>query len=388
MTKYLLTLLFCIQSIIIFGQHEEFVIAFSDSMKNIQTLDYKVSLWTKKMSSDVFTERKFHLFAKRNPLNKGYIFDWEIIEYRDNGTWTDFFIGADWYFASHEKKKLIKHPDIVKWGRGYYNEFVRSTTLFDEVIYNFESAPSNLESVEFPEKKDKEFVQVHFKISDNADRYLLLQKETLFPIQTKDVLVDRELNLEQIFKSEVSNLKINSPLPDTVLNLQFYLDKGFEIEEKKEEELVESEFKLTGEQVDLFFQTPLVRPSGDSITLNQIDAEYILVDFWFLACQPCRESFPHLQELSDKYKGKGLEVVGVNFNDTASKEFASSQLIKSGFTYSNLFSNVNLRNKLGVFAFPSFIIFDKNQEVIYTRSGYSKEAEEEISSIFESAFKE
>lgn len=39
-----------------------------------------------------------------------------------------------------------------------------------------------------------------------------------------------------------------------------------------------------------------------------------LVDFWASWCGPCRREMPHVKELYAKYKSKGLEIVGVSFD--------------------------------------------------------------------------
>ena len=208
----------------------------------------------------------------------------------------------------------------------------------------------------------------------------------MFPDSLSSINTDTELGLSSIFTTNISNLKINAALPDSVLNPQYYLDKGFTVktsQDNKDEKPAIQNIELTDKQIDLLFQTPLVKPSSDSIKLSEIEANFIFLDFWFLACKPCRESFPHLQEISEKYKDKGLEVIGINFHDTENKEYASKILKKGGILYSNLFSDRNLRVQLGVTSFPTFMIFDKNQKIVYVGAGHSEETEREIDTVLE-----
>lgn len=55
--------------------------------------------------------------------------------------------------------------------------------------------------------------------------------------------------------------------------------------------------------------------------LESVDAELIYLDFWASWCPPCRVSFPWMQQLSARYRGKGLRVIAVNVDrDPAAAE--------------------------------------------------------------------
>ena len=51
-----------------------------------------------------------------------------------------------------------------------------------------------------------------------------------------------------------------------------------------------------------------------------------IVDFWATWCEPCKKSFPKLQELYVKYKASGLEIVAVSVDDekTGINDFVKS----------------------------------------------------------------
>lgn len=51
---------------------------------------------------------------------------------------------------------------------------------------------------------------------------------------------------------------------------------------------------------------------AEQFDLNRYQGQVVYVDFWASWCPPCRESFPWLIEMQDKYAADGLRVLAVN----------------------------------------------------------------------------
>ncbi len=49
------------------------------------------------------------------------------------------------------------------------------------------------------------------------------------------------------------------------------------------------------------------------ITLNDLKGQVVLVEFWATWCGPCREGIPHLIEMHDKYKSKGVVLLALSY---------------------------------------------------------------------------
>ena len=52
--------------------------------------------------------------------------------------------------------------------------------------------------------------------------------------------------------------------------------------------------------------------SGDTLELERLRGKVVLLDFWASWCEPCRHSFPWLNEMQAKYADRGLVIIGVN----------------------------------------------------------------------------
>jgi peroxiredoxin len=55
--------------------------------------------------------------------------------------------------------------------------------------------------------------------------------------------------------------------------------------------------------------------TGETIRLSDYRGTVVLLDFWATWCEPCREEIPGFVELQDKYRGQGLQIIGVSMDD-------------------------------------------------------------------------
>ena len=56
-------------------------------------------------------------------------------------------------------------------------------------------------------------------------------------------------------------------------------------------------------------------PSNNgSVSLSDYRGKVVLVDFWASWCGPCRQSFPWMNAMTEKYKSQGLEIVAINLD--------------------------------------------------------------------------
>ena len=97
---------------------------------------------------------------------------------------------------------------------------------------------------------------------------------------------------------------------------------------------------------------------GHDWTLKALKGKVVVVNFWATWCPPCRKELPDLQELSVKFKDKGLVVLGITDEEISKVQpFVSKQ----GMTYPILLDAGRKVNKqFNVLGIPRTVIYDRN----------------------------
>lgn len=51
---------------------------------------------------------------------------------------------------------------------------------------------------------------------------------------------------------------------------------------------------------------------GKEVSLEQFKGKYVVIDVWASWCQPCKQEFPNLKKLEEKYKDKNIVFVSIS----------------------------------------------------------------------------
>jgi cytochrome c biogenesis protein CcmG/thiol:disulfide interchange protein DsbE len=63
--------------------------------------------------------------------------------------------------------------------------------------------------------------------------------------------------------------------------------------------------------------------AGKTVKLSDYKGKAVVLNFWATWCPPCKTEIPWFEDLANKYRAQGLEVIGVAMDDSSEKDIAS-----------------------------------------------------------------
>jgi peroxiredoxin len=88
-------------------------------------------------------------------------------------------------------------------------------------------------------------------------------------------------------------------------------------------------YGLAGQQLAHFTLTDV---TNKRVSFDDFRGQPVLLNFWYVACAPCREEMPDLETFSHQPEGQHVAIVGINIQDDPLT--ASEFLQQLGITYS------------------------------------------------------
>lgn len=106
-------------------------------------------------------------------------------------------------------------------------------------------------------------------------------------------------------------------------------------------------------------------PSGTQLSLNEVLGKATIVDFWAAWCKPCRIENPNVVRVYDKYKDKGLSIIGVSLDRKAEDWIKAIE--DDGLSWHHV-SNVRYFDEIAalynVTGIPATFILDENGVIV------------------------
>jgi len=111
--------------------------------------------------------------------------------------------------------------------------------------------------------------------------------------------------------------------------------------------------------------------SGENLRLSEYRGEVVLINFWTSWCGDCRESMPALNDLYERYREVGFQVLSVNMD--RKMEDATEMATSLGMRHPVLFDyGRKVSKEYDVDSLPVMLLVDREGVVRHVNEGYRR----------------
>ena len=127
--------------------------------------------------------------------------------------------------------------------------------------------------------------------------------------------------------------------------------------------------------------------NSEPLKLNELRGRVVLIEFWTFGCINCRNTLPFIKSLDDRYREKGLIVIGVHspeFAEERKVEHLRREVSSLGIRYAVVTDNdYQTWNAYKVEAWPTAFLLDKHGRIrwMHVGEGDYDEAERQIQKL-------
>jgi thiol-disulfide isomerase/thioredoxin len=120
--------------------------------------------------------------------------------------------------------------------------------------------------------------------------------------------------------------------------------------------------------------------SGKQTTLNDLEGEAVVLDFWATYCDPCRDEIPHLNELHTKYADSGLRVFGLNSGGPEDTAKIPGFLQQTPIKYETGFPDADLLSSVfqGDDRIPQTLVINRKGQVVTKIVGFNEQIKRQL----------
>ena len=110
--------------------------------------------------------------------------------------------------------------------------------------------------------------------------------------------------------------------------------------------------------------------NGSPVSLSKFRGKVIYVDFWATWCGPCRQSFPWMQQMNEKYHDLGLEIIAISLD--GKKEVINRFLRQTPVSFTILRDRRSeVASKYQVKVMPSSYLIDRDGNFYFRHAGFT-----------------
>jgi peroxiredoxin len=115
--------------------------------------------------------------------------------------------------------------------------------------------------------------------------------------------------------------------------------------------------------------------------LSELKGKWIYLDFWASWCAPCRQSFPWMNSMQNKYAGKNIQILAINVD--AKKSDADRFLNQTPASFSLAFdSKGNSAKLMELKSMPTSYLIDPQGHISLIHVGFRHEDRDRLETEF------
>ncbi len=173
----------------------------------------------------------------------------------------------------------------------------------------------------------------------------------------------------------------------TMLNDAFLA--SFKHQELMEEQEIEST-RISPESIDYSSLKGTLMQSGENIDIKHVEADVIILDFWYSACYPCIKSIPEVNKLYHKFKDQNVVVYGVNIIDdeVKNKSRMEKYVRNNPMAYPTIMADNETYYTWVPEGYPMLLVLNGEYQYLGSHSGFSEELAEEVGALIEKHLKD
>jgi cytochrome c biogenesis protein CcmG/thiol:disulfide interchange protein DsbE len=123
------------------------------------------------------------------------------------------------------------------------------------------------------------------------------------------------------------------------------------------------------------FDFTLKDVDGNDVSLTAYKGKVVLLNFWATWCGPCKAEIPGFVKLQEKYRDKGLVIVGYSVDDTAAKAKAYAAQYKMNYPILLGEGREEVQDAYGpIWGIPASFIISRDGKVCRKHMGIAPEA--------------
>jgi thiol-disulfide isomerase/thioredoxin len=96
------------------------------------------------------------------------------------------------------------------------------------------------------------------------------------------------------------------------------------------------------------------------LTADDLRGKVVLLDFWLTTCGPCVRAMPDLASLHQRYRKRGLMVVGLTPESESEVDLERFMKAVPDIDWPIGYGAVATFSHMGIFATPTYLVYDRN----------------------------